>query len=45
MRFGESGDMRVVPVRWTVSAFVTVAFLSVAFMVWGLGRMLQSLFD
>jgi hypothetical protein len=34
-----------VPVRWTVSAFVTVVFLSVAFMVWGLGRLLQSLFD
>jgi hypothetical protein len=45
MRFGESRDMRVVPVRWTVSAFVTIAFLSVAFTVWGLGRLLQSLFE
>ena len=35
----------VVPVKWSVSALVTVLFLSIAFMVWGLGRLLQSLFD
>ncbi len=32
-------------VRWAVSVFVTAMFLSVALTVWGLGRMLQSLFD
>jgi hypothetical protein len=34
-----------VPVRWTVSVLVTAMFLSVAFTVWGLGRLLQSLFE
>jgi hypothetical protein len=34
-----------VSVRWVVSMTVTAVFLSIAFMVWGLGRMLQSLFD
>ena len=33
------------PVKWTVSAFVTIVFLSIAFTVWGLGRALQSLFN
>ena len=33
------------PVKWTVSVFVTIVFLSIAFVVWGLGRMLQSLFN
>ena len=32
-------------VRWVVSVFVTAVFMSIAFTVWGLGRMLQSLFD
>ena len=32
-------------VRWAVSLAVTAVFLAVAFMVWGLGRTLQSLFD
>lgn len=33
------------PVKWTVSAFVTIVFLSIAFVVWGLGRALQSLLN
>ena len=33
------------PVKWSVSVFVTAMFLSVAFTVWGLGRLLQSLFE
>ena len=46
MRVGAPGSVRVVSVKdWTISGFVTVMFLSVAFMVWGLGRLLQSLFD
>jgi len=31
--------------RWGMSIAVTALFLFVAFMVWGLGRTLQSLFD
>ena len=45
MRSGRPRNLRVMPVRWVVSGFVTVMFLSVAFTVWGLGRLLQSLFD
>ncbi len=32
------------PVRWGVPTAVVVVFMSIAFLVWGLGRMLQSLF-
>ena len=32
------------PVRWEIPAVIVVAFMSIAFLVWGLGRMLQSLF-
>ena len=31
--------------EWALVATVTVAFMSTAFVVWGLGRTLQSLFD
>jgi hypothetical protein len=30
---------------WVLIATATVAFTSTAFLVWGLGRTLQSLFD
>jgi hypothetical protein len=31
--------------EWVLAAAVTVLFAFIAFMVWGLGRTLQSLFD
>jgi len=45
MRSGTPRNVRVMSVRWGVSLFVTAMFMSIALMVWGLGRMLQSLFD
>ena len=33
------------PVRWGVPTAVVVVIMSIAFLVWGLGRMLQSLFS
>jgi len=30
---------------WVLCGVVTTLFACIAFMVWGLGRMLQSLFD
>jgi len=31
--------------EWVLAATVTAAFMCIAFLVWGLGRTLQSLFD
>ena len=46
MRFGNPGGLRVVSVKdlWACLLLVGM-FTFIAFTVWGLGRMLQSLFD
>ena len=46
MRSGKPRGVRIVPVRhWVMCGTIVTLFAFIAFMVWGLGRTLQSLFN